>query len=350
MTRSTGRRSTFALLALLCGPSLPQLASAHHSATEYDSRRIVEIAGTLSEVTWQNPHVLMKVTSVEGGTSTVYDIECNPLGTLERAGVNRKSLRVGDTVKVAGFVSRLSPTRLFGTNLLPSSGTELILALEVTPMWQKGAAATATSTPAGGSQAAAPPGLFKVWTSSLTDPDASPFALWRANPQLTPAAKASHASWDILRDSVAHGCDPQGMPTIMTQPLPMQFEDHGDSILLRIEEYDTVRTIHMTDVPAPAGKSLLGHSVGKWVGDVLVVNTTNISWPYISPDGLRLGRSARLQERFMPTADGRRLRYTLLIDDPDTFTVSPVLSRSWLWQDGVRVRDYACGRPQESPP
>ena len=107
------------------------------------------------------------------------------------------------------------------------------------------------------------------------------------------------------------------MPTIMAQPLPMQFEDHGATILLRLEEYDTVRTIHMTDDgTAPPGKSLLGYSVGKWVGDALVVDTTGISWPYVSPDGLRLGRSARMQERFTTSADGRRLRYTLLIDDP----------------------------------
>jgi hypothetical protein len=219
------------------------------------------------------------------------------------------------------------------------------------PQWQKEAVPVSASSPAGSTQATPPtPGIFKVWTTVMSDPDANPYVLYSAKVSLTPAAKAAHANWDTLRDTIAPGCTPQGMPTIMAQPLPMQFEDHGDTILLRLEEYDTVRVIHMTDDgAAPPGKSLLGFSVGKWVGDALVVNTTGVSWPYVSPDGLPLGRSARMQERFTTSKDGRRLRYTLLIDDPDTFTVAPVLSRSWLWQENERVREYACGKTPAPP-
>jgi hypothetical protein len=103
------------------------------------------------------------------------------------------------------------------------------------------------------------------------------------------------------------------------------------------------------DSTAPSGKSLLGHSVGSWVGDSLVVSTTGISWPYIAPNGLPLGRSARMEERFTPSAKGKRLLYTLLIDDPDTFTSAAVLSRSWVWRDGERVREYSCGKSQDPP-
>jgi hypothetical protein len=340
------------VLALLGGLWLPCLACAHHSASQYDPERIIEMSGTLSEVAWQNPHVLLKVTSVEAGTSTTWEIECNPINTLERAGVNRRSLRVGDKVRVAGFASRLSPTQMFGTNLLTPSGGELMLTLESKPQWQRDATPNSASGSAASTQAAPPtPGIFKVWSTLMSDPDANPYALYSAKVSLTPAAKTAHAAWDSLRDSIAPGCTPQGMPTIMAQPLPMQFEDHGATIVLRLEEYDTVRTIHMTDDgTAPPGKSPLGYSVGKWAGDVLVVNTTGVSWPYVSPDGLRLGRSARMQERFTTSADGKRLRYTLLIDDPDTFTVAPVLSRSWVWQENERVREYACGKTQDPPP
>jgi hypothetical protein len=338
------------VLALLAGVWLPCLACAHHSATQFDPERIIEMSGTLSEIAWQNPHVLLKVTSVAAGTSTTWEIECNPINTLERAGVNRRSLRVGDSVKVAGFASRLSPMHLFGTNLLTPGG-EFVLVLESKPQWQKDATPNLALSSAGRAPAAPPTlGIFKVWSTLMSDPDANAYALYSAKVSLTPAAKAAHAAWDFLRDSIAPGCTPQGMPTIMAQPLPMQFEDHGATIVLRLEEYDTVRIIHMTDAAAaPPGKSLLGYSVGKWVGDALVVNTTGVSWPFLSPDGLRLGRSARMQERFTTTADGKRLRYTLLIDDPDTFTVAPVLSRSWVWQENERVREYACGKRQDAP-
>jgi hypothetical protein len=339
------------VMAAVGGAWLPRLACAHHSAAEYDPDRIIEFSGTLSEVAWQNPHVLLKVASVEAGTSTTWEIECNPVGALERSGVHRRSLKVGDKVKVAGFASRLSPTRVFGTNLLtPDSGELLLVPTESKPRWQGSAGPNfASSSPASAPAAPASMGIFKVWTSVMSDPDANPVALWRANVSLTPAAKRAIVNWDSLRDTIAHGCSPQGMPAIMAQPLPMQFEDHGATIVLRIEEYDTVRTIHMDDGAAPPGKSLLGYSLGKWVGSVLVVDTTGVSWPYIAPNGLPLGRSARMQERFMLSADGKRLRYTLSIDDPDTFTVAPVLGRSWVWQENEVVREYACGKTQNPP-
>jgi len=334
--------------ALVVALWLPSLACAHHSGSEYDLKRTIEISGTLSEVAWQNPHVILKVTTVEAGTTTTWEIECSPISTLERSSVNRQAFRVGDQVKVAGFASRLSTTRLFGTNLLPSSGTELVLALAIKPRWQAGAAASFALSAAEGAEAASPtPGLFKVWSTAMSDPDANPYSLWTAKVALTPAAQSALNAWDSLHDTVAPGCNPQGMPTIMVQPFPMQFEDHGDTIVLRLEQYDTVRTIHMKDgSAAPSGKSLLGYSVGRWDGAALVVVTTGISWSYITPNGLPLGPAASMQERFMPSADGRRLNYTLLIDDPRTFTVSPVLRRSWVWRENERVREYACGKSQ----
>jgi hypothetical protein len=271
---------------------------------------------------------------------------------LVRSGVDRQSLRVGDTVRVAGFASKLSATRLFGTNLLTPARVELLLVAGIEPRWKKESTPRVESARPASAQAAPPTrGIFKVWSSLYTDPDASTNSLWN-NPKLalTRSARAALDAWDTLRDTVAPECTPQGMPTIMAQPLPMQFEDHGATIVLRLEQYDTVRTIHMTDDgAAPPGRSLLGHSVGSWAGDSLVVNTTGVSWRYIAPNGLPLGRSARMQERFTPSEDGRRLRYTLLIDDPDTFTAPAALSRSWIWLDGERVREYACGKTQDAP-
>ena len=43
------------------------------------------------------------------------------------------------------------------------------------------------------------------------------------------------------------------MPTIMEQPYPLEFEDQGDRIEVRMEEYDTLRAIHM-DAAGVAGK------------------------------------------------------------------------------------------------
>lgn len=40
---------------------------------------------------------------------------------------------------------------------------------------------------------------------------------------------------------------------MMEQPYPMEFCRAGDDIVLRLEEYDAVRTIHMDREAPPAG-------------------------------------------------------------------------------------------------
>lgn len=337
-------RPVVTLLTILL---LPSLVCAHHSFSEFDQSRTIEISGTLREVAWQNPHVRLKVQSEDAGSVVTWDVECHSVGILGRSNVDPKALKVGDKVRVAGSPSKVSPMRMFGTNLLTSSGSELVMAPGSKPRWQMNA--TAFAPDRSRDATAQPPtmGIFKVWGSSFEDPEASPLTLWRGTMSLTPAAKKALAAWDPLHDTVARGCTPKGMPTIMEQPYGLQFEDHGTTIVLRIEEYDTVRTIHMSDGgPMPPTKSLLGFSVGKWEGTTLVVTTTGISWPYIAPNGLPQGRASRLEERFTPAADGKRLTYTLTITDPDTFTIPAVLKRAWVWRAGERVRQYACGSRQ----
>jgi hypothetical protein len=127
----------------------------------------------------------------------------------------------------------------------------------------------------------------------------------------------------------------------------MKFDDKGSTILLRLEEYDTIRTIHLSDgSQAPKTKTVLGYSVGHWEGETLVVTTTNISWPYIT-DGVRQGPASRIEEKFAVTPDGKRLTDNLTIADPTTFTKPAVLKRAWVWRASERLNPYQCGTRQK---
>jgi len=127
----------------------------------------------------------------------------------------------------------------------------------------------------------------------------------------------------------------------MEQPYPLEFVKKGDTILLRLEEYDTVRTIVMTPDAkfAALPKTLLGRSKGRWEGETLVVTTDRIDWAYIDPSGIPQGGSSSIVERFTPTPDGTRLSYTMTITDPATFTAPLELKEAAVRQ---RRRPLAC--------
>jgi hypothetical protein len=135
------------------------------------------------------------------------------------------------------------------------------------------------------------------------------------------------------------------MPFIMEQPYPIEFVKDGDDILLRMEEYDTVRRFKMAaNAPSAAGPTLLGDSRGRWDGEALVVTTTNIGYGWFNATGIPLGRGAAIAERFALNGDGSRLEYTMTVTDPATFTAPVTLRKAWEWRPGEQVRPYECRR------
>lgn len=161
---------------------------------------------------------------------------------------------------------------------------------------------------------------------------------------LKAAARAGLAAWDQVTDNPTLNCAAKGMPTIMEQPFPMEFVDAGDVILLRLEEYDLTRMIHMNSGATPAEEvaSPLGVSAGRWEGRTLVVSTNRINWPHFDTVGIPLSEAAQLVERFTPSVDGDRLSYDLTVTDPATFTQPVTLAKHWVWIPGVEVGSYAC--------
>jgi hypothetical protein len=334
-------RRLFLGLALLAAPGV---AFAHHSGSEYD-RTTVEIEGTLVELVWQNPHVHFGVRTARDGKPVVWDIEANSLSILRRTDANPDNLKLGDRIKVAGAPSRQTPNKMWASNILPANGREVVLGPGIKPRWKGTADGEKSTWFDGGTDADKTAGLFRVWSTKFNEPGG---VWWRRDYPLTDAAKKKRAAFNSLTDTVAPGCRPKGMPTIMEQPYPLEFTKKGDTILLRLEEYDTVRTIDMKGGGAEAPpygarpKTLLGHSQGRWDGNTLVVSTTGISWTYFDPSGVPLGPSASIVERFTPSPDGTRLVLEMTVTDRDTFTEPITLQRTWVWRKGETVKPYNC--------
>jgi hypothetical protein len=112
---------------------------------------------------------------------------------------------------------------------------------------------------------------------------------------------------------------------------------------MRLEEYDTVRTIHMDPkAVAPAGNTLFGFSRGRWEGTTLVVETDHIAAGYFDHEGTPQSDQIRTVERFTPNADYSRLDYTLTTTDKVNFERPFTLTRYFVWKPENSVHPYEC--------
>jgi hypothetical protein len=320
---------------------------AHHSVSSiFDVSKIVETSGTITELSWSNPHPKFELVA-DGPNAQVWNVEFTSLTNLRRAGLEGQLLNVGDAIRVAGNPARATENLLYAQNILLASGKEVVLEAGGEPRWSR--EALGRDGPSGPGDPSKPElGIFRVWSTPRDQPlllveDVEPVFDYARYP-LTDAARASVAAFDRINDSPILNCVAKGMPTAMEQPYPMEFARQGDDIVMRMEEYDASRVIHMAASASDAGRAAtkLGYSIGRWEDDTLVVATTRIGWPWFDVVGVPLSADAEVLERFTPSKDGARLDYELTVTDPINFTEPVVLTKFWVWYPQMRVEPYNC--------
>jgi len=263
--------------------------------------------------------------------------------------VSSDALAVGDVVKVAAHPARFEENSMFVLNALLPSGKEIVFDPWGKARWGESIGTdskwSATEDDALDEQT----GIFRVWSTSITDPEAFPFpelmnpALVENYP-LTDMAKASVAAFNPLTDIPTLNCQPKGMPLAMEQPYPMEILQVGDEIHMRMEEYNGLRIVHMGEDQTPEDEPLLlmGYSVGHWQGDTLVVETSRINYGHFDAAGIPLSEEATVVEQFIPSEDGKSMRLIMTVTDPVNFTESVELGKRWLALPGAKVEPYEC--------
>jgi hypothetical protein len=295
-------------------------------------------------VSWRNPHgqILLDVTD-ESGNVVEWDAETASIAILRNRGADGSSVVVGERVTIAGAPSVRDRPEILARSVLLPSGYEFTFggANAHFPAGKAGRIVGRATIEANVAEAAAKAdGLFRVWSTIMSDPAA--FPMFKGGYPLSDAGRAGAAEWDPHNNSLLK-CGTKGTPLIMISPLPMEFVREGDDILLRIEEYDSLRRIHMSaDAAAPAEHSLMGFSRGRWEGTTLVVETDHIAAGYFDHEGVPQSDQIRTVERFTPNAAYDRLDYTLTTTDPVNFTEPFTLSRYFIWKPENSVHPYEC--------
>jgi hypothetical protein len=281
------RAGLVSLLVLLC---VPPMADAHHSvASTFDVTNIIEVEGSVTSISWRNPHVRFTVgVREDNGEEELWQIESNSVSILRRMNVSSDVLRVGQRVRIAGNPGRRNQNQLYARNLLLPGADEVVMSPGSEPRWAGETIGTSDTWFADSGDASDPArGLFRVWSTSLRARRAG-FGFWNENYPLTAAAQSAVQTYDPVGDSPILNCAPKGMPTIMEQPYPIEFVEQDQAILLRVEEYDTIRTLHLdTEIDAAIERAEqpsthLGYSLAHWEDRTLVVETSDTSWGYFN--------------------------------------------------------------------
>jgi hypothetical protein len=123
---------TFRVCALVAGllaaASTPALA--HHSfAAEYDGNKPVKVSGTVTRVEWTNPHIWFYVdVKDDQGRVTNWGFSAGPPGVLQRRGIPRNAMKIGDVVVVEGFRARDGSNNASGGRVTFSDGRSVFTA------------------------------------------------------------------------------------------------------------------------------------------------------------------------------------------------------------------------------
>ncbi len=324
------------------------LSLAHHAFVAFDNSRTIEVSGIIEEVFWANPHIRLAVRTAD---DTVWDLEGPSVNLTERnSDIREESFPVGAEASFTGFPSRRGGSAM--RPILARLSTGQVVPVDRMAAERLGLLDETASPPvtAGGEPAEDAirnaNGIFRVWFPTGRTAAYPP----GAELPLTDAARAAKASWSQEEDGLAVRCIQAGLPEAMLTPFPMELTDRGDTIVIRLEEWDNVRTIYMQDASRPENLASphLGYSVGRWEDGVLLVTTTDIDYPFLDDRGTPLSEVAEISETFEMSDDETRLDWSATVVDPETFTEPVALSIvHFEWRPEVQIRPYNCTLYQE---
>lgn len=88
-------------LALLLSAAVPHLAQGHHSTAIYDSDHPIELAGTVVEWQFVNPHCFILLATTDAkGERVVWSLEGGNTAGLFRRGWTPNTLKPGDQIMI----------------------------------------------------------------------------------------------------------------------------------------------------------------------------------------------------------------------------------------------------------
>ncbi len=181
------------------------------------------------------------------------------------------------------------------------------------------------------------PSFAGVW-----EPQAWSTDEWPLEPPYSAAGRAAQERWAANPDEdPSYRCIiPLGR--IISAPLPFEIIEQPERITLLYEYDHQVRRVFLDGRGHPDSyPTLMGHSIGRFEGDTLVIETANVEPGLLRPQGMPYSDKLRLTERLTLLDGGERLRIDLSIDDPVYYTETWTVTKHY-GRTSEDIKDYEC--------
>jgi hypothetical protein len=335
--RSRGQFVKRRLIACAASLATSGAAFAHHSGAAYDMTRLVTIEGTVAALAWTNPHIIMTVqTKSADGAPHLQEIEVMSVAQARGLGLRREAISPGARVVVRASPNRRGSGIAFGFEATTSDGARMPL------------------TSFAGFSAAPPPaaearGLAGRWVPTLESFRRVVAA--GAAARLTEAGRAARD--EAIGWLTAPGgagvpiCEGITPPMIHVFPDLRTIEIADGTVVIRTETngMSQARIIHVDQDAHPSGiePTVEGHSIGRWEGGTLVIDTVGFA-PSRTPNLVLVPThpGTHLIERLTLAQDRRHLEYEFTLDIPEYLVEPATFRATWDYRPDLEPSGVAC--------
>jgi len=309
-------------------------ARAHHSWAPYDLEREVTLEGVVTEYKWANPHSYIRLeTASEDGGGEVWEIEASSAVIMRNRGWSADSIAVGDRVTIYANPSK-NPlrTKALGARLQGPGGV-------LREMRTANSDAPAVVAPEVGADS-----LAGLWRTTITPEVRDHFFFFK--PTDWPLTEAGVRAFETFEDGDNPGknCVAYASPFLMIIPDAKMITLGEDDIVIRTELESAERVIHLNESSHEGAEpSVQGHSIGRWEGDVLVVDTARFAEHGMgNAQKLPSGSDKRLIERFALSPDGGSIIYNFEMTDPDYLAEPIGYEIEWVYSPDFEMTRLPC--------
>lgn len=333
--------------------SLP--AFAHHGVSgQFDRSTKVQVSGVVTDIRLVNPHAYVYF-NVTGAAGEKQEWRCELRGgtLLTRNGWTKEMFAPGTKITVFGSQARREEFGCYTETITFEDGQ--VLERHGVIKEQDTAKITAVDLAKG------TPVLHGNWAAPgrREGPSAIAIALadkaWPANLE-RPYGRGAFSPTQAGIGAVGDNFNREMNPRYHCQATNIfhdwwfdmhvnKIEQSDEKIKITYGFMDIVRTIHMDMDKHPENivPSRAGHSIGRWEGNTLIVDTVGFKEGWLSASGNGVKHSTQMHtvERFDMNDDGQWMIMTFTINDP-LYLNAPFTSQLSQRRTNAPYEDYAC--------